>query len=42
MHSDYFKRFWTRNQGALKVFALGNVHTGEGRAAFRTTLEKAG
>jgi hypothetical protein len=42
MRSDYFKRFWTRNQDALKVFAVGKVHTGEGRAAVRTTLEKAG
>jgi hypothetical protein len=34
MRSDYFKRFWTRNQGALKVFAVGNVHTGEREGSF--------
>jgi hypothetical protein len=33
MHSDYLKRFWTGNQGDLKVFAVGVVHVVERRTA---------
>jgi hypothetical protein len=33
--SEHLKRFWTRNQGALQVFAVSAVHVEEGRAALK-------